>query len=162
MKDYFEYKGYLGSAELDTTSLTLVGKLLFIRDVIAYSSSTPEGLRSAFEEAVDDYLATCAEVGDQPEIPCKGSFNVRVGPDLHREAMLKARAKGIGLNEFICQAIATAVGKTTEQTVQHVHEHKHNHQHTIEVQLVEKTAVLTATHEMPAQWGAALAAGQTH
>src|SRR4030065_495607 len=100
MKNYFEYKGYLGSAEFDTTTLVLVGKLLFIRHVIAYSAASPEGVRAAFEEAVEDYLATCTEVGDKPDVPCKGSFNVRVGPQLHREAALKARALGVGLNEF--------------------------------------------------------------
>lgn len=146
MKDYFEYKGYLGSAEMDTTSLSLVGKLLFIRDVIAYSASTPEGLRAAFEEAVDDYLATCAELGDKPDVPCKGSFNVRVGPPLHREAALKARAKGVGLNEFVCQAVAAAVSKPPNHTVQHLHKHD------VKVQILGEPSVMMATAQTPLRW----------
>lgn len=156
MKNYFEYKGYLGSAEIDTTTLFLVGKLLFIRDVIAYSATSPEGLRAAFEQAVDDYLATCAEVGDKPDAPCKGSFNVRVGPYLHREAALKARAKGVGLNEFICQAVAAAVSEPFNHTVQHLHEHS------VKVQILGKPAVMMATAQKPSQWENAIGAGQKH
>lgn len=152
MKDYFEYKGYLGSAEFDTTTLSLAGKLLFIRDVIAYSATSPEGLRAAFEEAVDDYLTTCAELGDKPDVPCKGTFNVRVGPQLHREAALKARTKGVGLNEFVCQAVAAAVSEPLNHTIQHLHEHS------VKVQILGET-VMTATTQKPAQWENAIGAG---
>jgi predicted HicB family RNase H-like nuclease len=87
----YEYKGYLGSAEVDAENSVLVGKLLFIRDAIAYSASDVAGLKRAFEEAVDDYLRSCAEAGDQPDTPCKGSFNVRVSPQLHRKIAVAAR-----------------------------------------------------------------------
>ena len=38
------------------------------------------------------YLEFCAETGKQPEKPFKGSFNVRIGADLHRKATLAASA----------------------------------------------------------------------
>jgi predicted HicB family RNase H-like nuclease len=117
MKTYFEYKGYLGSAEVDTEGNALVGKLLFIRDVIAYSSASLKDLEKAFHEAVDDYLKTCQELGDEPDTPCKGSFNVRVGPDRHREVALVARSKNLGLNEFVCQALDVAVQAPSRQLV---------------------------------------------
>ena len=41
--------------------------------------------------------------------PFKGSFNVRIGSDLHREAMMQAQDQGINLNEFVKQAIETSV-----------------------------------------------------
>ena len=69
MTDQFEYKGYLGSAEIDIKGKALVGKLLFTRDVIAYSATTIEGLQKAFCEAVDEYLQTCEELGDTPDTP---------------------------------------------------------------------------------------------
>ena len=72
MSNVFEYLGYLGSAEVDADSRALVGKLLFIRDVITYSASSVPELEIEFKAAVDDYLATCAELGDEPDIPCKG------------------------------------------------------------------------------------------
>lgn len=105
MKTQFEYKGYVGSAEVDIDGDVLVGSLLFIRDTIAYSAATPSGLEAAFREAVDDYLQTCAEEGDKPDQPLKGSFNVRVGPQRHRRVAIAARVADMGLNEFVCAAL---------------------------------------------------------
>lgn len=113
----YEYQGYLGSAEVDTTSELLVGRLLFIRDAIGYSAETTAGLERAFREAVDDYLAACAENGDAPDTPCKGSFNVRVEPALHRAAAVKARAQGVTLNQFVAHALQLACsGKSEHHT----------------------------------------------
>jgi predicted HicB family RNase H-like nuclease len=115
VKDYFEYKGYLGSAEVDIEGGVLAGKLLFIRDVIAYSATTPVDLEAAFKEAVEDYLSTCAELGDEPDVPCKGTFNVRVGADIHRQVALTARSRNMGLNEFVRDALAMAVSNPVQR-----------------------------------------------
>jgi predicted HicB family RNase H-like nuclease len=69
-----KYKGYIGSAEVDVENRVLVGKLLFVRDSIAYSATSIEGLATAFNEAVDDYLAACVNEGGEP-----GGY-VPVGP----------------------------------------------------------------------------------
>jgi len=125
MNNTFAFKGYVGSAEVDTESKALVGKLLFIRDVIAYSAETPDGLEKAFREAVDDYLETCKQLGQEPDFPCKGSFNVRVGVDLHREVAMCARAKGMGLNEFVCHALTIAIQRPDRTIVEHSHKIQH-------------------------------------
>ena len=125
MTDYFEYKDYLGSAEVDIDGSVLVGKLLFIRDTITYSASTPKALEKAFREAVDEYLETCAALGDEPDKPCKGTFNVRIGPELHREVAVTARSKNLGLNEFVRQALVALVQSPARQFVEHVHHHEH-------------------------------------
>lgn len=122
MSDTLEYKGYIGSAEVDVENRVLVGRLLFIRDAIAYSATSIETLEKAFREAVDDYLATCAEEGDEPDLPCKGSFNVRVGPERHRAIAIAARREGVGLNEFISNALDDAVRTRAARTVVHQHE----------------------------------------
>ncbi len=124
MKPYFEYKAYIGSAEIDVESRSLVGKLLYIRDVITYCADSFEELEVAFHEAVDDYLTTCAELGDEPDLPCKGVFNVRVGPKLHRDIALVARSRAQGLNEFVCEALMLAVQGTANHTVEHRHQHE--------------------------------------
>ncbi len=100
-----DHKGYIGSAEIDLEGQALVGKLLFIRDTITYSATDIAGLRRAFEEAVDDYLATCEELGDEPDLPCKGTFNVRVGPQRHRQLALEARQRHVSINDYVCQAL---------------------------------------------------------
>lgn len=58
-----------------------------------------DSLRSAFEEAVDDYLNLCRQEGRQPEQPFKGSFNVRMGSELHRRAALCA------INQVVKEAL---------------------------------------------------------
>lgn len=118
MQTEFKYKGFLGSAEVDVENHVLVGRLLFIRDVIAYSADTAEGLEQAFHEAVDDYLISCAEDGVEPDVPCKGSFNVRIGAKRHRDAALHARRRDMGLNDFVIQAIDSALAPARE-----VHQH---------------------------------------
>ena len=152
MKDTFEYKGYIGSAEVDTENGALVGKLLFIRDVIAYSSADAKGLETAFQEAVDDYLKTCAELGDEPDTACKGTFNVRLGPGLHREVAMVARSKGLGLNEFVCQALNSAVQEVSRRRVEHWH------QHSVTVTVTAESSQCIATTDSPTVWETPLAA----
>ncbi|MEI7867997.1 MAG: type II toxin-antitoxin system HicB family antitoxin [Candidatus Methylumidiphilus sp.] len=69
MKRHFQYKGYFGSEEVNVVDNILYGKLLFINDIVTYVADSPEKLKVAFEEAVDDYLQTCAELGDEPNAP---------------------------------------------------------------------------------------------
>lgn len=103
----FEYKGYLGSCELDADKVTLVGKLLFIQDVIAYSGESVADLKKSFEDAVDEYLEVCKMFGDKPNIPCKGTFNVRISPEMHMKAVLLAHSRNQTLNDFVKMAIAS-------------------------------------------------------
>ena len=44
---------------------------------------TQKGIMAAFKEAVDDYRELCEAEGRKPDVPLKGSFNVRPGRDLH-------------------------------------------------------------------------------
>ena len=88
MKDLMTYKGYTGSAHYDDNDRIFYDKLEFIRDLVSYEGADVDSLRSAFEEAVDDYLNLCRQEERQPEQPFKGSFNVRTGSELHRQAAL--------------------------------------------------------------------------
>ena len=106
---YLKYKGYQGTIEPQLDDNTLFGKVAFIRDLITYEANTLEQLKKEFEFSVDDYLASCEERNKTPNKPFKGSFNVRIGSDLHREAMMQAQDQGINLNEFVKQAIKTSI-----------------------------------------------------
>lgn len=140
-----EYKGYVGSAELDIEGDALVGKLLFLRDTIAYSSAVSAGtagLRAAFEEAVDDYLATCHELGDEPDQPCKGSFNVRVGEERHLAAALGARQLGVTLNEYVCRALDAIKAQKQDHST-------HNHFGHVTVQVTHTDSRMIASTASP-------------
>ena len=93
MKDMMRYKNYYGSVRYSDEDKILYGKVEFIRALVSYEGTDVESLRTAFEEAVDDYLQTCKEQGKELEHPFKGSFNVRVGSRLHQRITLEATKK---------------------------------------------------------------------
>lgn len=96
-----KYKGYVGSVDLSVDDGVLHGKLLYIGDLVTYEAENATGLVEAFHEAVDDYLTDCKAKGVSPDTPYKGSFNVRIKPELHRELAETARSRGRSLNEYI-------------------------------------------------------------
>ena len=107
MSNTMEYKGYLGSVEFSEADGVFFGKVLGIRALLSYEGTTAKELVEDFHGAVDDYLALCAADGTQPEKAYKGSFNVRVSPELHRQAALYAQAHHLSLNGVVERALQT-------------------------------------------------------
>jgi len=99
------YKGYVGSVAFSAEDGVFHGRLDFIRDLVTYEGTDAASLRQAFEDAVDDYLLLCQEQSRAPDTPFKGSFNVRPGPELHRQAVMMARRKGVSLNTLVSDAL---------------------------------------------------------
>lgn len=105
MNSILEHKGYFGSAEFSAEDNVFHGKLLYIRSLVTYESDNVDGLKKAFHEAVEDYLEICQASDLKPETPFKGSFNVRVGRNLHRNLALEAARRGVSLNSLIVHAL---------------------------------------------------------
>ena len=101
------YRDYQGGVEFDEDKLTI--RLLHIDDLITTEIDRASEAQSAFEELVDDYLASCVELGKQPSKPFKGSFNVRVSPALHKQAAFAAIERGETLNSLVQSAIEEAL-----------------------------------------------------
>ena len=59
------YKGYCLECEEEGDGYH--GRIAGIRDVVTFHGATPEALQQAFAEAVDDYLAVCAEACLPPD-----------------------------------------------------------------------------------------------
>jgi len=110
---YLRYKDYLGTIEPELESNSLFGKLAFIRDTITYEGTTLKQLEDEFRKSVDLYLASCDELGREPQKPCKGSFSIRTGEALHREAIIAA--EGQSLNSFVCEAIREKIARRNTQ-----------------------------------------------
>jgi len=106
MNTLLEHRGYYGSIEISREDNCLFGKLQFIRALVSYEGETVAELTRAFEAAVDDYLQTCVELQRAPEVPCKGTFNVRVGHELHLAANIAAQQNQISLNDLTKQALS--------------------------------------------------------
>ncbi|HBN22903.1 MAG TPA: toxin-antitoxin system HicB family antitoxin [Holosporales bacterium] len=106
MKDHMKYKDYYGSVHYNNEDEVFYGKVEGIRSLTSYEGTDVKSLKQAFEEAVDDYLETCAEQSTTPEKPFKGSFNVRVGEQLHRKSMEYAWAHNTNLNTITKEALS--------------------------------------------------------
>ena len=115
MNDILNYNGYEGTVEVDMSRGVCRGRILFVCD-LTYESDTPKGLQHAFEEAVDDYLETCRELGRNPHKPARGSFNVRTPSDLHRDAQRRALVEGVGLNDIVVRSLECYLHSRTEIT----------------------------------------------
>jgi predicted HicB family RNase H-like nuclease len=110
MKNMMQYKGYAGSVEYSDEDGLLFGKVQFIRTSISYEGADAASLKQDFQAAVDDYLDMCQAKGITPEQPFKGSFNVRVGAELHRKLSIEAMQRGISLNSLVSEKLEQRAG----------------------------------------------------
>ena len=110
IRNTMEYKGYVGSVEFSEEDSLFFGKVLGIRALVSYEGENARDLVEDFHGAVDDYLALCEEQGTEPGKAYKGSFNVRISPELHKAAVIAALRDRTSLNSFVENAIANAVG----------------------------------------------------
>ncbi len=103
-----EYKGYLSRIEFDDEANIFHGEVLNIRDVITFQGKTVDELRQAFEDSVEDYLAFCAERGEEPGQPFSGRFTLRLSPEQHRRVVLAAEKAGKGVEVWVAEALTRA------------------------------------------------------
>jgi predicted HicB family RNase H-like nuclease len=100
-----KYKGYLGKVEFDPDARTLHGEVVGIRDVVTFQGESVQEVERAFKESVDDYLAFCAERGEEPNKPYSGRFVARVGSQIHRKLSEAAEASGQSLNAYLIERL---------------------------------------------------------
>lgn len=100
-----EYKGYHTKVEFDSEEFVLRGKIEGINDLVDFECEDLKEVEKEFHEAVDDYLAFCKEVGKEPDKEYKGTFNVRISPELHKRLVNVAMKNGDTLNASVEKAI---------------------------------------------------------
>lgn len=105
------YKGYTIDFEVCLESDLLHGRIGNIKDVVTFHGKTPKELYESFKEAVDDYLETCLENGEEPDKPFSGFFNIRTSPDVHRKCVLAAKSKGESLNSWASLVLDSAASR---------------------------------------------------
>ena len=103
-----QYKGYLGSVEFSEEDELFFGKVMGIRSLISYEGETAHELLADFHRSVNKYLESCRAEGHEPEIAYKGSFNVRISPDLHRQLVIYATSRQMTLNHCIEKILASS------------------------------------------------------
>lgn len=104
-----KYKDYLGSINYSSEDEVFYGKVEGINGLVSFEGQSVGELKQAFREAVEDYVKLCEAEGLPVEKSFKGSFNIRISPDLHRTAARKAVELGISLNQLVEGAIEKAV-----------------------------------------------------
>lgn len=112
-----EYKGYTARVEFDQDAGILFGEVEGLRDVVTFEATDVSGLEKAFHDSVDDYLAMCAERGEDPEKPYSGKFIVRVDPKLHREIATAAARAGKSLNAFTTEVLGDWVARSGQTSL---------------------------------------------
>jgi len=95
-----KYKGYLSTIELDTEDSIFVGRVVGIRDGINFHGTSVDELEAAFHESVDDYLAACEQLGQQPNKPYSGNLMLRIPTDVHAAVAAAAEISGKSINQW--------------------------------------------------------------
>lgn len=119
MKDVIKYKDYLGSVHYSAEDEVFYGKVEGIDDLVSFEGRDVQEIKLAFQEAVEEYEQLCTLTGKQKEKTYKGSFNIRITPELHRLAARRAVEMGISLNQLVeraMQKLLTGEGGCSEQS----------------------------------------------
>lgn len=140
------YKGYTGTIEASIEDGCLHGQLLFITDIITYEGDTVDEIKASFEEAVGHYLTYCKETRKPANKPYSGTFNVRVGQELHRKAVEVAYHQGITLNDFVVQSIKSSIVQNGIIKLEHTHHHN------ITITGNQTSTTVVATADKPLAW----------
>ncbi|HUL14246.1 MAG TPA: type II toxin-antitoxin system HicB family antitoxin [Methylococcaceae bacterium] len=102
------YKGYAARIEYSNDDNCFVGHIAGIKDIVGFHGETVSELRAAFQEAVDDYLATCEKLERAPQKPYSGKLMLRIPPEVHAHVAMMAEAHGKSLNQWAAEVLANA------------------------------------------------------
>jgi predicted HicB family RNase H-like nuclease len=103
------YKDYCAIIQFDADDETFYGQIHGINDLVTFEGQSVKQLKTAFKEAVLEYLETCKKLNKEPNKTYKGNLNIRINPLLHSTAAALAERKNISLNAFIGKALEFAI-----------------------------------------------------
>ena len=105
------YKGYCAKIEYSEERGCLVGCVFDIQHEISFQGDSVESIKKAFEQAVDGYLAGCAERNEEPEKPSETRSVVRVSAALHSVITLAAKRDNKSVNAWLAKVRKKPDGK---------------------------------------------------
>lgn len=111
------YKGYQAKVEFSVEDSLLVGEVIGVADYLSFHAESVREVEDMFHQCIDGYLAFCREAGKTPEKAYRGSFNVRITPELHRKADAAAAERGISLNQLVARALEHEISGDFTTTV---------------------------------------------
>ena len=105
------YKGYAAHIEYSDEDGSFVGHIAGINDIVGFHGDSVSKLRTAFKEAVDDYLETCKKLNRSPQRPYSGKLMLRVPPEIHAAVAIAAEVKGKSINQWATETLTHAVNQ---------------------------------------------------
>ena len=105
------YKGYSANLEVDVEAGIIFGRVLDIYDVVTFKGKTVEEARQEFQKSVDDYLAFCEDLGEEPDKPFSGKLPFRTTPEHHRKIFIAASKAGKSINAWMDEVLSIAADK---------------------------------------------------
>jgi len=111
MKDVLNYKGFIGSVHFSADDHVFFGKLEGINDLVTFEGETVKELINAFHYMVDEHIKDCENENIAPEKSYKGSFNVRLTPELHRRIAISAKMRGESINKYVSEVLSQSISQ---------------------------------------------------
>lgn len=120
MNNLFEHKGLTAHVEFSNEDGCFVGRVNDVDGLVMFAGDSVAELRNEFIAAVDEYIAAREAAGLPLEKSFSGTFNVRVGSELHRQAQSFARRKNVSLNDVVKRSLQLFLeSETKSQTKKH-------------------------------------------
>ena len=104
-----EYKNYIATVDYSHDDKCFYGKLAMIDDLVTFEATNVDELESNFRNSVNDYIQTCEDLNRTPQKTYKGSFNLRIDPQLHKNIYKQALKENLSINAFIGKALKSIV-----------------------------------------------------
>ena len=101
-----KHNGYFAKVEFDPEDRIFVGRIIGIRDVVGFHGESVTELETAFQEAVDNYLAACKVLGQEPNKSYSGNLMLRIPPEIHAAVASAAEASGKSINQWAAGVLA--------------------------------------------------------
>ncbi len=111
------YRGYTAVIHYDEEDRIFYGHLCDTYDNVHFEGCSIDELESAFQEAVDDYLAYCTEINRNPSKPAaqksggKITVVVELSSRINEQAEEVAQQRGVSLDTIIEDALSHTVRK---------------------------------------------------
>jgi predicted HicB family RNase H-like nuclease len=109
MKNILEIEQHKAVVSFDPEIGLFRGEFLELAGGADFYSDSVEGLMGEAKASLQVYLDMCKEKGIEPYRRFSGRFNVRLDPKVHQAAVVAASAENKSLNEWVAEAIESAM-----------------------------------------------------
>jgi predicted HicB family RNase H-like nuclease len=110
------YRDYPAEVTLDLEEGIVSGRVLGVETPITFCAERVDEVEVRLAEAVDDYLRSCAERGEEPERPYSGHVEFYTSPEAHGRLVAAAARSGLSLGAWLDQVSAAAAAAALSRT----------------------------------------------